>query len=191
MHGRRRVLNISGLIFVAFSIGCIFCRSISELIAFRFLAGIGASTPISIAGAVIADMYELSDRAPANAIYGFGLLIGPPTGPVIGGYLTQTVGVKYCFVLASCLVAVGFCLGLLFLPETHHDIIQATRQRHPVQLWFVKPRSDDELNISDTEQSTSFTKEENSVRKSVFMPIILLLRSPVCLLISLYGACQY
>ncbi|KAK4073695.1 hypothetical protein Trihar35433_3169 [Trichoderma harzianum] len=95
MYGRRWVINISSVIFTAFSIGCIFAQSTGQLIAFRFLAGIGASTPISIAGAVIADLYILEERAPASAIYGLGLLIGPPTGPIMGGYLTQTVGVRY------------------------------------------------------------------------------------------------
>lgn len=77
IYGRRWVINISSVIFTAFSIACIFATSTGELIAFRFLAGIGASTPISIAGAVIADLFILQERAPASAIYGLGLLIGP------------------------------------------------------------------------------------------------------------------
>ncbi|KAK4072685.1 uncharacterized protein Triagg1_5730 [Trichoderma aggressivum f. europaeum] len=127
MYGRWWVINISSVIFTAFSIGCIFAKSTGQLIAFRFLAGIGASTPISIAGAVIADLYIPEERTPASAIYGLGLLIGPPTGPIMGGYLTQTVGVRYGFVLTAALGAVALVLSVLLLPETDHAIIRSKR----------------------------------------------------------------
>lgn len=71
IYGRRRVINISSVIFTASIIACIFATLTGEQIAFRFLAGIGASTPISIAGSVIADLFILQERALASAIYGW------------------------------------------------------------------------------------------------------------------------
>ena len=64
VYGRRRIINLSALIFMSFNIGCIFAPSTGALITFRFFAGTGASTSVSIAGAVIADLFIEKERAP-------------------------------------------------------------------------------------------------------------------------------
>lgn len=186
MYGRRWVINISSVIFTAFSIACIFARSTGELIAFRFLAGIGASTPVSIAGAVIADLFILQERAPASAIYGLGLLIGPPTGPIMGGYLTQTVGVRYGFVLTAALGATALALSLLLLPETDHALIRSSRgsQRGGLLvLWKKRAETSD-----GDEQTQTSAPSTGSAREAALRPLVLLTRSPICLILSFYGA---
>ncbi|PNP60294.1 hypothetical protein THARTR1_00318 [Trichoderma harzianum] len=186
MYGRRWVINISSVICTAFSIGCIFAKSTGELIAFRFLAGIGASTPISIAGAVIADLYILEERAPASAIHGLGLLIGPPTGPIMGGYLTQTVGVRYGFVLTAALGAVALVLGVLLLPETDHAII---RSKHGSQRGGLMRLFNTKAEMSvDDERTQSSTPLMGSAREAAIRPLVLLTRSPICFILSFYGA---
>ncbi|KAF3068013.1 Efflux pump vrtL [Trichoderma lentiforme] len=189
MYGRRWVINISSVIFTAFSIGCIFAKSTGQLIAFRFLAGIGASTPISIAGAVIADLYILEERAPASAIYGLGLLIGPPTGPIMGGYLTQTVGVRYGFVLTAALGAVALVLSVFLLPETDHAIIRSKRgsQRGGLTGLFNK-KAEASVDDKRTQSSTPLT---GSAREAAIRPLVLLTRSPICFILSFYGALVY
>ncbi|KAM0265575.1 hypothetical protein ACHAQJ_000006 [Trichoderma viride] len=190
IYGRRWVMNISSVIFTAFSIACIFATSTGELIAFRFLAGIGASTPISIAGAVIADLFILQERAPASAIYGLGLLIGPPTGPIMGGYLTQTVGVRYGFVLTAALGATALVLSMLFLPETDHALIQSNHgsQRKGL-LGFWKKGT--ETTLVGKGSSTSTPLMGPKAREAAIRPLVLLTRSPICLILSFYGALVY
>ncbi|KAH8810826.1 major facilitator superfamily domain-containing protein [Xylogone sp. PMI_703] len=181
LYGRRWVINFSSLFFTAFNIACIFAPSSGGLIAFRFLAGIGASTPISIAGAVIADLYEEKDRAPATAIYGLGLLLGPPTGPVIGGYIAQTVGFKYGFVLTSALSGVATVLSFVFLPETYHDTIRGK--------YMIESGTDNEPDGEGMQ--TSKNKKWNHVWESAARPFVLLTRSYICLILSFYGALVY
>ncbi|RFU75250.1 hypothetical protein TARUN_6992 [Trichoderma arundinaceum] len=190
MYGRRWVINTSSVIFTAFSIACIFATSTGELIAFRFLAGIGASTPISIAGAVIADLFILQERAPASAIYGLGLLIGPPTGPIMGGYLTQTVGVQYGFILTAALGGAALVLSVLFLPETDHALIRSnlgSQRGGLLKLW--KKRT--ETPIANGEINPSATLMRSKVREAAIRPLVLLVRSPICLILSFYGALVY
>ncbi|KAL7951718.1 major facilitator superfamily domain-containing protein [Trichoderma barbatum] len=189
MYGRRWVINISSVIFTAFSIGCIFATSTGELTAFRFLAGIGASTPISIAGAVIADLFILEERAPASAIYGLGLLIGPPIGPIMGGYLAQTVGVRYGFVLTAALGVTSLVLSVLLLPETDHAIIRSKRGSQGgrlLALWNKKT----ETSVGDEgiQPSAPLT---GPAREAALRPLVLLTRSPICLIMSFYGALVY
>ncbi|UKZ67528.1 uncharacterized protein TrAtP1_008685 [Trichoderma atroviride] len=186
MYGRRWVINISSVIFTAFSIACIFARSTGELIAFRFLAGIGASTPISIAGAVIANLFILQERAPASAIYSLGLLIRPPTRPIMGGYLTQTVGVRYGFVLTAALGAAALILCVFFLPETDHALIQSNdgSQRRRLPTFWKKETIGEREGISASPMGPR-------AREAALRPLVLLTRSPICLIMSFYGALVY
>ncbi|KAK5995506.1 MFS transporter cpaT [Cladobotryum mycophilum] len=190
VYGRRWVTNVSGVIFTAFSIACIFARSTGELVAFRFLAGIGASTPVSIAGAVIADLFIEAERAPATALYGMGLLIGPPTGPIMGGYLTQSVGVKYGFVLTAALGAAALVLCLVFLPETDHELLRSQTVRG--SLWQrIWNRDVEKSQTVDkrTDGSTPMTKYR--AMEAATRPLVLLTRSPICFIMSFYGALVY
>lgn len=187
IYGRRWVMNISSVIFTAFSIACIFATSTGELIAFRFLAGIGASTPISIAGAVIADLFILQERAPASAIYGLGLLIGPPTGPIMGGYLAQTVGVRYGFVLTAALGAAALILCVFFLPETDHALIRSnygTQRKGLLTFW----KRETEGEVVGEREGISASLMGPKAREAALRPLVLLIRSPICLIMSFYGA---
>lgn len=41
IHGRAKVLQLCNLVFLAFNLGCGFAKNAGQLIAFRFLAGLG------------------------------------------------------------------------------------------------------------------------------------------------------
>ena len=68
---------------------CGFAESKSSLIAFRFLAGLGGSAPLSIGGGVIGDLFDAEHRGQAIAIYSLAPLIGPVVGPVAGAWIAE------------------------------------------------------------------------------------------------------
>jgi len=57
-YGRRWVSIIAFSWYTVMSIGCALAPDIGALLAFRFLAGIGASAPLSVAGAQLADLWD-------------------------------------------------------------------------------------------------------------------------------------
>jgi MFS family permease len=59
------------------------------LIAFRFLAGLGGSAPLSIGGGVIGDLFDAEHRGQAIAIYSLAPLLGPVVGPVAGAWIAE------------------------------------------------------------------------------------------------------
>ena len=59
------------------------------LIAFRFLAGLGGSAPLSIGGGVIGDLFDAEHRGQAIAIYSLAPLLGPSIGPVAGAWIAE------------------------------------------------------------------------------------------------------
>ncbi|KAF2103936.1 MFS general substrate transporter [Rhizodiscina lignyota] len=175
VYGRRWVVNISGGIFTAFSIGCIFAQSAGQLVAFRFLAGIGACTPISIGSAIVADIFIPQERAPATAAYAMALLLGPPVGPVVGGYIAETIGFKYGFVLTAALGGCATLLSLCLLPETYAEVLR-----------FRAERAGKLSGPQETEGGAGVHIIHASRR-----PIMLLIKSPICLVLSFYGALVY
>jgi hypothetical protein len=53
IYGRVVVLQTANLFFLAWNIGCGFAQSSGQLMAFRFLSGLGGSAPLSIGGVSI------------------------------------------------------------------------------------------------------------------------------------------
>ena len=68
---------------------CGFASSKNILIAFRFLAGLGGSAPLSIGGGVIGDLFDAEHRGQAISIYSLAPLLGPVVGPVAGAWIAE------------------------------------------------------------------------------------------------------
>ena len=82
---------------------CGFARSKDQLIAFRFLAGLGGSAPLAIGGGVIGDLFDAEHRGQAIAIYSLAPLLGPVIGPVAGAWIAEKSTWRWvvCFCSAS------------------------------------------------------------------------------------------
>ena len=68
---------------------CGFVRNKNELIAFRFLAGLGGSAPLTLGGAVIGDLFDAEHRGQAIAIYSLAPLLRPVIGPIAGAWIVE------------------------------------------------------------------------------------------------------
>jgi Major Facilitator Superfamily len=53
MYGRKLVLQASNLWYFAWNLACGFAQNKAEFFAFRFMAGLGASAPLSVGGGAI------------------------------------------------------------------------------------------------------------------------------------------
>ncbi|OJA17353.1 hypothetical protein AZE42_13196 [Rhizopogon vesiculosus] len=86
IYGRSRVLQLANLWYLAWNLGCGFARTESQLLAFRFLAGLGGSAPLSIGGGVLGDCWLPHERGQAVAIFSLAPLLGPVIGPITGAW---------------------------------------------------------------------------------------------------------
>jgi MFS family permease len=50
IYGRVIVLQVSNLFYLAWNLGCGFAQTKGQLMAFRFLSGLGGSAPLAIGG---------------------------------------------------------------------------------------------------------------------------------------------
>ncbi len=91
IYGRVIVLQLSNLFFLAFNIGCGFAQSKGQLIAFRFLSGLGGSAPLALGGGVLSDCWRAEERGKSISIYSLAPLLGPAVGPIAGGFIAMKV----------------------------------------------------------------------------------------------------
>lgn len=97
MHGRMVTYHFTNILLTIFTAACALSPNLSCLIVFRMLAGMQASTVITLGGATVSDLFAQEERGRAMALWTFGPLLGPAIGPVIGGYLTQLQGWRWVF----------------------------------------------------------------------------------------------
>ncbi|KAF8903320.1 major facilitator superfamily domain-containing protein [Gymnopilus junonius] len=183
MYGRTWVLHIGNIFTLAFCIGCAFAPTVGSFIGFRFLSGLSGSAPIAVGAGSVGDLFAAKDRASAMALFSLGPLIGPVVGPIAGGFIAQTVGVKWVFIVIAGCCAVCGAFSIPLLRETYAPVIRqrkAAKSGDPEKVAKAHPH---------------LQKEHGSKLHVLWInlsrPITLLFRSLICFMLSLYMAFMY
>jgi multidrug resistance protein len=182
IYGRTWVLHISNIFTTLFNLGCAFSPSTGALIAFRFLAGLTGAAPIAIGGGSVSDLFTERDRASAMAVYTLCPLFGPVIGPIAGGYIAQSLGIKWVFIVITAVAGAISLFGILSLRETYAPTIQARK---------LKMQANDPEKVARLQVLEANTEKWLIVRQSLVRPIVLLTRSLICFILSLYMAFLY
>src|SRR6201747_301906 len=95
--GRRNYFAVSIVIFTVCSFLCGNAHNIWELVAFRFLQGLGGGALLVTSQTIITESYPPEKRGMAQAIYGLGVIIGPTLGPPLGGFIVSHYSWPYIF----------------------------------------------------------------------------------------------
>ena len=113
--GRRNYFAASVIIFTFCSFLCGNATNIWELVAFRFLQGLGGGALLVTSQTIITESYPLEKRGMAQAIYGLGVIIGPTLGPPLGGYIVENFSWPYIFYINIPIGVVATLLTLQFV----------------------------------------------------------------------------
>lgn len=113
--GRRNYFAVSIIIFTTASFLCGNATNIWELVAFRFIQGLGGGALLVTAQTIITESYPIAKRGMAQAIYGMGVIVGPTLGPPLGGYLVDHFSWPYIFYINIPLGIIATLLTLSFV----------------------------------------------------------------------------
>ena len=113
--GRRNYFAASIIIFTVASFMCGNASTIWELVAFRFIQGLGGGALLVTAQTIITESYPLEKRGMAQAIYGMGVIVGPTLGPPLGGYIVDHFSWPYIFYINVPIGVVATLLTLSFV----------------------------------------------------------------------------
>ena len=120
-YGRRKVFLAGMILFAAASAACGLAPGKEVLLAGRALQGLGAAllTPSSLA-LLNANFSDQERNRAMGAWAGFGALTGA-LGPVLGGWLADTVGWRSIFYLNLPIALAAFALTLYAIPESRDE----------------------------------------------------------------------
>jgi EmrB/QacA subfamily drug resistance transporter len=91
IFGRKRVFMAGTLLFLFGSVLCGFAWSMTALVAFRFVQGLGAGAVQPLAITLIGDLYTIEERSRVQgyvaSVWGVSSILGPLAGALIVQYL--------------------------------------------------------------------------------------------------------
>ncbi|MGH7234701.1 MAG: MDR family MFS transporter [Candidatus Saccharimonadales bacterium] len=89
LYGRKKIFQISIIIFLAGSALCGFSQNMDQLVLFRALQGIGAGGLISLVLAIIGDVVPPRQRGRYQGYFGAVFGVASIAGPLLGGFLAN------------------------------------------------------------------------------------------------------
>lgn len=176
-YGRQPVYLISMFLFVLCTVACALSTNLGMLLAFRFLAGCAGSTPVTIGGATIGDMFPKEKRGAAMAVWGMGAQLGPMLGPIIGGFLAQAKGWRWAFWLQTIVAGAVLLSGTVFLRESYPVVLLEKKTQR-----LVRETGDHSL-VSSMHDPTP---ARELAKRTLVRPVKMLLYSPIILVLSIY-----
>jgi len=115
--GRRNYYIGSILLFTAASVACGNAHNIWELVAFRFIQGIGGGALLSTSQAILFETFTVAQRGFASALFAVGLFVGPTVGPTIGGYIIDAYSWPWIFYINLPIGLAAAFLSWLYVKE--------------------------------------------------------------------------
>jgi DHA1 family bicyclomycin/chloramphenicol resistance-like MFS transporter len=126
-YGRRPILVLGLVIYLAATLACVLSTSIEALILARFFQALGGCCGPVLGRAVVRDVYGIERAARMLAYMGAAMALAPALGPIIGGYLTTWFDWKANFFSLAAFAALCLAGVLAWLPETNaHKNARAT-----------------------------------------------------------------
>ncbi len=126
--GARNVFRAAIAVFMLGSICCAFSSSLETFVGSRFLQGMGSSMMTPLARLVLVRTTPRTQLVSAMAWLTLPALIGPLTGPPIGGLLTTYLSWHWIFWINIPIGVLGIIMVSIYLPPVE------TRTPRPIDL---------------------------------------------------------
>lgn len=115
--GGRRVLLSAIVVFTGASVLCGVSASLTELVIFRVLQGVGGGMLAPVGLAMLFRAFPPEERVRASSILVVPTALAPALGPVLGGLLVTNLSWRWVFFVNLPIGVAALAFGLLFLHE--------------------------------------------------------------------------
>ena len=170
--------------FAVIQIPVAVAQNIYTILICRFIGGVFGSAPLIIVAGAFADIWNPVDRGVAVAIFAAATFVGPVSGPIVGGFVTQSdLGWRWTAWITLIMAVTAGGVGMLVVPETCAGTIlqrRAARLRHETKNWALHAKLDEQrVTASDL------------LTKYFYRPFQMLIQEPILLLITIYISLIY
>ena len=117
-YGRRRMLIIGLVFFGGASLLAVIVTEPWQLIAARFLMGVGGSLVMPSTLSILMTVFDETERRKAMAAWSAVALVGMVSGPTLGGLLLENYWWGSIFLLNVPVAAVAIVAAVVLMPES-------------------------------------------------------------------------
>jgi DHA2 family multidrug resistance protein len=124
--GRKKYLLFSLVGFTLSSALCGMAPNLLVLVVARIMQGLAGGGLLAKAQALLFETFPREQQPQAQAMFGIGVIAGPALGPVLGGYLTDTIGWRWIFFINLPVGVIAVLMAIIFLPRDRPEDIKHT-----------------------------------------------------------------
>lgn len=115
--GTRRVFMLAVTLFTLGSLACALSSSLTELVIFRVLQGIGGAMMMPVARLALLRAYPRSELLPVLNFVTMPGLVGPILGPVLGGVFVTWASWHWIFLINIPIGVAGLLYACKYMPN--------------------------------------------------------------------------
>ena len=115
--GTRRVFMLAVTLFTLGSLACALSSSLTELVIFRVLQGIGGAMMMPVARLALLRAYPRSELLPVLNFVTMPGLVGPILGPVLGGVFVTWASCHWIFLINIPIGVAGLMYARKYMPN--------------------------------------------------------------------------
>ncbi|EDU8193618.1 DHA2 family efflux MFS transporter permease subunit [Salmonella enterica subsp. diarizonae] len=115
--GTRHVFMIAVSLFTLGSLACALSSSLSELVIFRVVQGVGGAMMMPVARLALLRAYPRSELLPVLNFVTMPGLVGPILGPVLGGVLVTWASWHWIFLINIPIGVIGILYARKYMPN--------------------------------------------------------------------------
>ncbi|GAA5955590.1 hypothetical protein JCM21900_006661 [Sporobolomyces salmonicolor] len=123
VFGRRPVMVLAFAFFTGFALGSALAENIETMLVCRLFAGIAASTPLTLVGAIIAELWHPHERSLPMGVFAIAPFGGPQLGPLVSGFMGLKLPFSSVYWLVFAWAATSLVLTFACLPETYAPVL--------------------------------------------------------------------
>lgn len=97
LYGRRLLFQLGIAIFLVGSVLSGMAATMTQLIAYRAVQGLGAGALVPLAMTIIGDVYTVEERARMQAFFSGVWGLSSVVGPIVGGFITDQLSWRWVF----------------------------------------------------------------------------------------------
>src|SRR5208337_2200469 len=132
IYGRKRIDLIGLVIFLSASALCGLSASMTQLILFRGLQGIGGGTLISNAFIIVGEIFPPKKRGKYVGLVSAMFGVASVLGPTVGGWITDSLSWRWVFYVNLPIGFVAFFILFIVLPPLKRH--EGNRQLDPLGI---------------------------------------------------------